>query len=157
LPADESSHPRGHFIMARKLTLPDDKNPPAKIPQHAFDFKVSRHIRNEFLFPEGNSRAWGTCAFATWMPVPEATVDENNDAPPRQGDIWFTRQVCSVKSEAEAKPMQQFADSDLWLGVGALHAAHHRRPDSGADFVHPPIPGAGLVGSGVAGLLPYSA
>lgn len=58
------------------------------------------------------------------MPMPEAAVDQNNFAVPRQHHIGPSGKVLAVEPETIPQPMQQRPDRNFRLGVPAADAAH---------------------------------
>jgi hypothetical protein len=58
------------------------------------------------------------------MAVPEAAVDEDRDIPFRQYQVRATRQILSMKSEAEPQPVERAPDNQLRAGVRAPDRTH---------------------------------
>jgi hypothetical protein len=59
------------------------------------------------------------------MAVPETTVDEDSDLPAGYNDIWSTRQITAVQSEAQPFGKESSANKHFWLGVFSSDACHH--------------------------------
>jgi hypothetical protein len=59
-----------------QFALPYHQSPPAKVFEFLYNSTVSLDIFAEFFLPEIDIALGRACVFATWMPVPIASVDE---------------------------------------------------------------------------------
>ena len=57
--------------------------------------------------------------------MPETSMYKDDCLVFRENQIWFSRQLFGMKSEAKTSAMQIFSNQKLWLGVLALNASHH--------------------------------
>lgn len=58
------------------------------------------------------------------MPVPEASVDENDFAPPLHDDVGPSRKELGVNPVAHPHRAEQSAHCQLGLGIGAPNSGH---------------------------------
>ncbi len=56
--------------------------------------------------------------------MPETAVHKNGQAVARQSNVWFARQVTSMKSEAIAQAMERAPDGKLRRCVLLTYACH---------------------------------
>ena len=57
--------------------------------------------------------------------MPETSMHKDNNLVFRENQIWFSRQLFGMKSEAKSPAMQIFSNQKFWFGVLALNAGHH--------------------------------
>jgi hypothetical protein len=65
------------LCSSTKFALPDNNYSPTGRFERGLLSRVSFYIHTEFLIPVVNVRCWGCCVSATWMPMPETTMDKN--------------------------------------------------------------------------------
>lgn len=99
--ANRTNYLCGHGINRTSyLTLPSDKNGPARGVESPNIFSIAVYVSLEFGPPEfGIGRRHG-CEAAIGVAMPEAPMNEDGDAWPAQHDVWSTRQFLGVKPEA---------------------------------------------------------
>jgi hypothetical protein len=69
------------------------------------------------------------------MSVPKVAIDEDRDAITGQHDIWPSRQVLRMKSVAESRREQSFADDHLQRSAAISDAAYNSAALFRRDFV----------------------
>ena len=125
---EKSSCPVNHFADRQPprpldCALPDQANPPARSAECCLIPQVATHIAADFLPPEFLPGLWPVKLRAV-MPVPEAAVHKQNRTEFRKHQIRLSRQLSVVKPIPETASVQQLADQQLRLCVGALDRRH---------------------------------
>lgn len=85
---------------------------------------VVGHIAEEFLRPELPMALRHTSNLASLVPMPEASMDEEDRSVLWQDYIWFPWEAGDMDSESIARPMEERTDSNLGAGVLALDFGH---------------------------------
>ena len=75
------------------LALPDHDRRPPDLAEFSLDPCISLSVSSELLGPELRTRLGHSCARTPLMRMPEAPVDENRYAIPRQDDVGLPREV----------------------------------------------------------------
>lgn len=115
-------------IRVFRLTLPNDSNVPAQTLKSRFDICVPGNISLEFIRPVGCPR-FGKRGFrATRVPMPKATMYEERDSAPREGQIWTAREISSMEPEAESHMVQCTSHPTFRRRVFRFNAGHEPRP-----------------------------
>jgi len=70
------------------------------------------------------------------MTVPEAPIDEHNLPPTRQYNVWSSRKLLHVDSEAQTHSVNESADLDLGTGAGCANPAHQHTAITSGDPIH---------------------
>jgi hypothetical protein len=78
-----------------KLALPNDFNIPAASSKTSVILAVARNVLTDFGIPERLVGRW-SLALSTAMPVPKATVNEDDNAKTWQDDIGATGQALAM-------------------------------------------------------------
>ena len=97
---------------------------PAQLTQLAGVFPIIGNIALKFLLPPFGAGFWGGGLFATPMPMPEASVDEDDGFVFRQNNVRFAGQGGHVLAEAVASPVQHRAHHHLRFSVFAFDRTH---------------------------------
>lgn len=116
--------------------LPEFDYSPALLEQLVSVSEVSLYVLVEFRLPEVLARFGGRGVPAAWVPVPEATMNEDAYPVTSQHYIGFAWKILLVQAIPEAMPMQQTPDLDFRRCIATTNASHHARPDFFADYVH---------------------
>jgi hypothetical protein len=82
------------------FALPNSKNKPALLAQQCNIFLVAPDVRFEFVLPVFDSAFGGACFHAAWVPMPEATVDEDCRPPLGENKIWRSWQLFLMEAES---------------------------------------------------------
>ena len=69
------------------------------------------------------------------VPVPEAPMNQNRRAIPRQHNVRLSRQLQDVRSIPESPPVQSLPDRHFRCSVPAAHRSHHPAPCLPVDDV----------------------
>lgn len=114
------------FFRVAGFAFPDFEHFPAKFDQLLPVFTVPAAVAFEFRAPEflprlGHARL---LAVRVGMPVPKATVDEDDLPPAGEDEIGFAGKVLAVQPEAVAHAVNEAADQQLDLAVLGADAAH---------------------------------
>lgn len=86
---------------------------------------VATNVLVEFFLPEHLIAGRCGCEATAGMPVPEASVNQNNSFPLWQNDIRATGKASVVQSITEPRGMQRLANDNFRLGMTAPDAGHH--------------------------------
>lgn len=105
-------------------TFPNHERTPAEIAERSLVDFVASGVAVEFFQPESAVLRRCRAIPAPTMPMPEATVNEDNSLMFRQHDVGLARQFLSVKAKPEAQPMQQRANAPFGRCVLAANSAH---------------------------------
>jgi len=79
-------------------------------------------VLGKLLNPEIQTGFW--LSSATRMPMPEASVNENNLAQSRKNHIRSSRKIAYMKSVTESHAVYEAAHNHLWPSVLAFDAGH---------------------------------
>lgn len=94
---------RPHLRAFERLAFPYDEHVPTQRPQFPDSPPVSLDVLAELVLPLGDTGPRCRRPWAAGVPMPEAPVDQDHLAEPREDEIGRTRQVPSVKPEAVAQ------------------------------------------------------
>jgi len=103
----------GQAVWIEGLTLPQDQHLPARFSQSRFDTLVPGHIGGEFSVPKSGTGFGRRRSRTAFVSVPEASVNENDRAQPREYKIRAAGQISPVKSIAESERVGRSADSEF--------------------------------------------
>jgi len=120
--------------MFVQLASPDYQNTPAKLRKLFLHALITAHVAVELFLPERSVVGWCGSVAATFVPVPEATVHENNSTVPRKDQVRFSGQF-SLQSVTQASAVQVFSYDQLRLGVLAPDAGHHSASGGSIDNI----------------------
>ena len=109
--------------LSRELAFPGHKDTPARRFQLASNPAVPGHVPLELLLPEGRVGLGIRCDLATLVPVPEASMDEDDGLVPREDNVWLARQGC-VEAETKAKRVKRPSQGQLGRRVAAPDLRH---------------------------------
>lgn len=134
---EKSSSAVNHFADLQPprpfdCAFPDQANPPARSAECSLIPQISAHIAADFLPPEFLPGLWPV-KLRTVMPMPEAAVYKQNRTELGKYQIRLSWKLPVVQPIAEPSPVQQMADQQLRLCVGA------------PDRRHVPAAGCGIV------------
>jgi hypothetical protein len=137
----------GEPFDVSRLASPDDENPPAEAPQCGAVAEIARGIA--FEFPEPKGAVGGGCGrlAAAPVPVPEAAVDENHDAPRAEHDVRPSWQAGAVQPEPQTHRVKQAPDDELGFGVLVADARHVPR----TALFGQAVTAGGVTGTGMFG------
>lgn len=105
--------------------LPDDENPPSELEELFDRCLIPSYVFVNLLLPEVGVRLGKPKICASFMPVPEATIDEDHGPMLRQNDIRAAREIAPMQPEPEASSMQATAHYKFWLRVPRADSGHH--------------------------------
>lgn len=128
--------PQQYLFRPAKFALPNDKRPPPGLIQRLEHSLVSSSICQELGLPELRTRLGQYRESATRMMMPEASMYKDTDPQSRQYNIWFTRQILTVKPIAIAVGMQKPAHQHFRLRVLASNSRHHSGSQGRVNDVH---------------------
>ncbi|GHE20129.1 hypothetical protein GCM10017767_06500 [Halomonas urumqiensis] len=107
-----------------QATFPYHQNPPAGFDQLGLLTSVSFNVSDELPSPEILAGGRRGSIEAAFVPVPEAAMDEDNQAMLRKNEIRLTGQVLPVKPEAKTTGMKIAPYSHFRICVLTTDAAH---------------------------------
>jgi len=107
------------------LALPDDSDTPTGLKQQLPSSPVSLDIDRKFVPPVVTICRRRAGVPATFVPMPEATVNENDRVVLWKNEIRRSRQTSSVKPETEACAVQGTPHFHFGPGIPAPDARHH--------------------------------
>ena len=99
------------------FAFPCDQHGPAEGLGLGYHPLVSTDITREFILPEIYVGFRGVGNFAACMPMPEATMHEDDRPVTRQYDVRLARQFLISKPEPEPKRVQRLAQQHFGFGV----------------------------------------
>jgi hypothetical protein len=85
----------------------------------------------EFGGPEFWARCRDLRKSTSFMHMPKASVNKNDDPASRQDDVWRARQVSAMQPESVASRKQQAPYQYLELRIFGFNARHHSAARSG--------------------------
>lgn len=107
-----------------QLTFPYGQNPPSGTFQLCLLFPVALDRPVELLLPELRAGLRHGCIGASFMPVPEAAMNEDDSPVFWENDVRLTRQARNMQPETEARSVKQAAQHQLGFRVLAPDAGH---------------------------------
>ena len=117
------------------LALPDHGRSPSEVSE-LFDHPlVSRNIRPEFLIPEFDIRLGSGRLPATFVSVPEASVNEQCKRSARKNDVGFAGQRVPAETESQTKAVGDFANLQFRGGISSANAGHQPRATLGTKAI----------------------
>lgn len=87
-------------VDALGLTLPHYDHAVAQFTQTRLDARITRLVCCELVEPEGAIPRRRRRAAASWMTMPEASVNEHGPSLRAIRDVWRARQVAIMDAEA---------------------------------------------------------
>jgi len=108
------------------LAFPYCNRSPALPNEFANLSRITLDVRLEFLPPKPPSRGRHSGLDTTFMPMPEATVNENRGTQFRQHYVGPSRQVLGMKSEPKSMPVQKTPNNQFGARILAPNASHER-------------------------------
>ena len=106
------------------FAFPDDNHMPACLLQGGLLFLIAFNVALEFLRPEFHVGFRHCGDFATFMAMPEATIDENYRMPFGQNNIGMSGQFRRMEAVAKAQRMQMMTHDQFRLRVLRPDFAH---------------------------------
>ena len=88
---------------------------------------VASDVSVEFDVPECRMGFRSLLTLSAIMPVPEAPVDKNDRAKPRQHDVWIAGEIPSIKAKPKPLAEKSRADLSLRARVASFDCRHHSR------------------------------
>lgn len=123
----DPAHQRCQCARRLALALPDPLHMPAQHSQGARLRPVSLSIPGDLVAPERRIGLGLNAPVLARVPVPEATVHEDDRSPSRKDDVRCPGKGPHVDSEAQASAVKVATDRDFRRGILAAHALHQRR------------------------------
>jgi hypothetical protein len=119
-----------------QLTLPDGDHSPTRNLKFMFRSSVARDVTLELVLPELRTGLRGVRQPAV-VPVPEAAVDKEGDAPAAKDDVRLARKVPGMEPKSVAHCVQEPANGHFRARVAASDAAHEGAAALPAHDVEP--------------------
>ena len=108
------------------FTLPYPDNAPSKGFQFSFVTDITGNITLYLLFPELDIGLWQAEIPAILMPVPEASVDENDGLVLRQDNIRISQQLPDLNTETQTAREKILPHNQFRVGILSLYSAIQR-------------------------------
>jgi len=118
------------------FALPDGDGAPAERAQSALMEFVARGVAFEFRQPPFAAIRWHRAIRTAAMPVPEATVHEDNGLVFRQANIRFSGELGIVQPKAKTHAVEEAPDNSFRPGVNAANPAHVPAPALRCQQIH---------------------
>jgi len=112
------------LVGLSQLASPNNDDLPAQLFQFAPVFLVIGGVAGKFLLPELFVCGGRGGVFAALVPVPEASMNEDDGFVFRQDDVGFSGEIFHMQSEPVSGPVQHGPDDHFRLGVLASDPAH---------------------------------
>ena len=106
------------------FTFPYHDGCPAEVGEGLDVDFVVRDISSEFGFPVFHPGAGHGAAAASFMAMPEASIDEYRGSVFRQNDIRCARKAAGMKAESVSEAVEDSADDNLGLRIPASDPGH---------------------------------
>lgn len=129
---------RSVFGRLFQCTLPYGGYTPAKLAQHFDVSPVTSNIAHELVLPELPVGLWGCCVPATFVPMPETTMDENDGSVLWKDEVRSAGQLPVMKSIAQSPGKKKQAQGPFWPGVLSADARHHAAALLSGRYTHGP-------------------
>lgn len=107
-----------------QLTFPDDENLPTVLTEQALILSVTVDILCELSEPKLSSGGRHASALAAIVPVPVASVNENDRTVPWKHDVGPAGQILDILAKPETGSMEQTAHELLRACVAAPNLGH---------------------------------
>ena len=107
LPTSQTKQPGRR---SSRLAFPDGDHPPAETTEFAHVTAVTFDIAAKLFVPKGYARLRRVREFASFMSVPEASVNKHHRTVLRQYDVRPSGKVLPMQAESVAGPVQRGAD-----------------------------------------------
>ena len=91
------------------MAFPGNEDPPAKFTERLDDLSITNNIPIEFFCPKLHVALWNRSYLASRMPVPEASMDEDNCLVARQDYVWLSWKSRASQSIPQPQPMEDLA------------------------------------------------
>lgn len=107
-----------------QIAFPYGQNPPTGLLQLRLLFQVTLDRSAELFLPELRAGLRRGRIGASFMPMPEAAMDEDDGPVLRENDVRFPRQVRNMQLETEAFPVEQAAQHQFRFCVLTPDTGH---------------------------------
>ena len=111
-------------LLIPHFAFPEDKNPPAKVPQRLFVAPVSGDVTRELVHPERDAGFGCIGVPASGVSMPEASVNEHSKSMFRENQVGAAGEVLPVQTEAEAQIVGDATNSKFRRGIPSLDSRH---------------------------------
>jgi hypothetical protein len=118
-------------LRSARLAFPYDEDAPTQASQRSEVAPISLNVAGKFRVPVVQSRRRRRLARVAGVAVPEAAVDLDRLAEPREHEIGLAGQVAPVQAESISQSVNQSTDDEFRRRVTALHGAHDTTSFSG--------------------------
>ena len=124
LSAQKSGELGGEPLVVRNEALPEDENFPAEFPEPLQVSPVTSQGALELFPPERHVFPRHGASAASPMPVPEASMNQDDLLSTGKDEIGLTGQVRSMKSVSVSEPGQHTTDHLFGRGVARTDPLH---------------------------------
>jgi len=138
LEASDKAADKGGAIL--EFTFPNHDDIPARLLQLARICPIALDVSGQFFHPELRACFRQRCVSASFVPVPETTMDEDNRMESRQHNVRLPREILAAKGEAKTVLMKQRPNETFRFGVAVANTAHVPTAVLGSEFVHLELP-----------------
>ena len=123
--AEEHSEARQQFLInVLQPAFPDHENLPAVTSKLQLVSSIASDVRSEFLIPELRPSCRPDTTITAGMPMPVATVDENNPAVLWKHEVRSSGKIATVKSETESHAMNDGPNDQFRFCVARSDSGH---------------------------------
>lgn len=112
-------------LIVPRIALPDHEDLPAEILERFFVAPVAGDVLGEFIHPERDAGFGRIGVAASFVPVPEAPVDEDSESVAREDQIRAAGKVLPMQTKAQTQLVRDPANHDLGSGVPPFDPGHH--------------------------------
>lgn len=109
-----------------RLTFPYGQDVPSVLPERFRSVPIALYVLPELVVPELDSGLRHCASSTSFVAMPKAPVNEDNQAVLGEDDIRRSRQVATVHAKAEAQAMGCSAHDDFRCGVLPPNTSHER-------------------------------
>lgn len=106
------------------FTFPNYVDMPTRFNQLFFLSIIPLNVFVEFIVPEFNAAFRRICKFASFMPVPEATMHKNYSLIFRKGNIRCPWQICIMQRKSKSLSMQHRTNNYLRFCIATFNTTH---------------------------------
>lgn len=114
----------GKLFAVRNGTLPEDENLPAEFPEPFQVSPITSQCTLELLGPERHVLPWHGASSASSMPVPKASMYQDDLLSAWENKVRLTRQVGSMKPVSVSEPSKDMTNDLFGRGVARTDPLH---------------------------------
>jgi hypothetical protein len=108
-----------------KRALPNERYPPALLPQASHVPLISCNRLAELVLPEFRSRRWCGRVSTSLVSMPETALNQDHSSSTGQDNVRRSRQLPVVQAKPQTASMKRTPEGYFRLGIFPPDAGHH--------------------------------